>query len=426
VTVAENEAPTQPYWLEATRSGDLYTWRNVDRQILPFEPPRISAEVTIEINGVDVIFSQPVEYRFADDIRGEIRRPLTVVPPFSVDLDEDQLLIKPSGRAQTKRLTMSITNHSARTLIGHASLNFRQTVGWKYTTSTPTFRLPKNGDKATIVFDVSVPPHVQPGKYEIIAQAAVGEIKTSSQVNLVTYPHIQTHRFYTEAVANALVLDLQTIPLRIGYIAGTGDKVAEAIGRMGLTVSIIDERELASGDLAKYEVIVVGIRASEVRKDFIANNQRLLSWVEDGGTLIVQYQRPVYLEQALAPFPAQMGPRVADENAPVKILQPSHPIFNFPNRITVEDFKGWVQERNLYNFSTMDPKYLPLLESHDAGEPENKGGLVLADVGKGKYVYCSYSLFRQLPAGVPGAYRLFANILSFAKARRAKSGAFTR
>ena len=181
---------------------------------------------------------------------------------------------------------------------------------------------------------------------------------------------------------------------------------------------MISERELASGDLSKYDTIVIGIRAYQVRSDTVANNKRLMDFANNGGTLIVQYQLPQYSQMNALPYPAQMGPRVVDENAEVKILKPAHPIFNFPNRIAASDFVGWVQERNLYNFSTMDPKYTGLLESHDAGEPENSGGLVIADVGKGKFIYCSYSLFRQLPAGVPGAYRLLANMLSIQSAAR--------
>lgn len=171
-----------------------------------------------------------------------------------------------------------------------------------------------------------------------------------------------------------------------------------------------------NGNLSRFDVIVVGIRAYQVRSDVVANNKRLLDFANAGGTLIVQYQLPGYAQQNLAPFPHAMGPRTSDENAEVKIAVPEHPVFNFPNKISGTDFAGWVQERNLYNFSTMDPKYTGLLETHDAGEAENKGGLVIADVGKGKYIYCSYSLFRQLPAGVPGAYRLLANMLSLPKA----------
>lgn len=239
----------------------------------------------------------------------------------------------------------------------------------------------------------------------------------------LAYEHIQTHRIYRPAKVDVKLIDLQVAPVRVGYIRGSGDRVYEAIQQLGLEIEEVDERTLASGDLSKFDTIVVGIRAYQVRPDLVSNNRRLIDFAEKGGTLIVQYQLPqTYSQQNLAPFPAQQGPRVVDENAPVKILQPTHPIFNFPNKITSADFEGWVQERNLYNFSTMDPKYVGLLESHDAGEPENKGGLVVADIGKGKYIYCSYSLFRQLPAGVPGAYRLLANLLNSGKTTSAGRG----
>jgi hypothetical protein len=183
---------------------------------------------------------------------------------------------------------------------------------------------------------------------------------------------------------------------------------------------------LASGDLTKYDTIVVGIRASETRPDYVANNQRLFDYVKNGGNMIVQYQRGQFANSGLAPFTVNMADtqrtaagsiaRVVDENAKVTILEPTHPVFNFPNKIGDDDFKGWVQERNAYNMATFDPQYMPLLESHDAGEQENKGGLVTVKLGKGNWTYCSYSFFRQLPAGVSGAYRLFANILSLPKA----------
>jgi hypothetical protein len=188
-------------------------------------------------------------------------------------------------------------------------------------------------------------------------------------------------------------------------------------------LELLGENDLTSGDLSKYDVIVAGIRASQVRPDFTANHGRLLDYAKNGGTFIVQYQRPDY--ETFLPFPARMNARVADENAPVTILEPAHPAFNFPNKITNEDFKNWVQERNLYSFSAFDSNYKPLLEARDAGEAENKGGLMIAEIGGGRYVYVSYAFFRQLPAGVPGAYRIFANLLSLPKSakNRAMTGA---
>jgi hypothetical protein len=208
-------------------------------------------------------------------------------------------------------------------------------------------------------------------------------------------------------------MDLRAVTVKVGYVMGTGDEVPTAIRQLGSEVKMLETDDLESADLSVYDAIVIGIRAFHVRPDLASNYERLIDYVRNGGTLIVQYQQSDY--ERFLPFPGKIGPRVAEEDAPVTILQPDHPIFNIPNKITEIDFENWIQERNLSDLSTFDDYYLPLLESHDTGEPENKGGLVVAKIGKGNFVYCSYSLFRQLPAGVEGAYRLFANILSYAK-----------
>jgi hypothetical protein len=191
---------------------------------------------------------------------------------------------------------------------------------------------------------------------------------------------------------------------------------------MGVDVTLVDDEMLATGDLSRFDTIVVGIRASEGRPEFVANNGRLLQYVERGGTLIVQYQQNDYPSRNLPPYPVKSpgNSRVTDETATVTILAPMHPVFTFPNRIGPADFDGWVQERNLYAFGTLDGRYTPLLESRDPGEELQRGGEVYAEVGKGRYVYTAYSWFRQLPAGVPGAYRQMANLISLSKAPRSR------
>jgi len=220
----------------------------------------------------------------------------------------------------------------------------------------------------------------------------------------------------------AQVLDLKVAPVRIGYIMGSGDKVPQAIKRLGLDVTMLGEKELSTGDLSQFDTIIVGIRASQVRPDYVANNGRLTEFMNNGGTLIVQYQQQEFTRLGLLPYPAKMDGniRVVDENAPVKILQPANPIFNFPNKIGDDDWKNWVQERDLYCLTDFDAKYTPLLESHDQGEADSKGGMVVADVGRGRFVYTAYSWFRQLPVGNPGAYRIFANLISLPKAGKGR------
>jgi LmbE family N-acetylglucosaminyl deacetylase len=416
VGVPADAGVTQPYWLESPREGDLFSWPADGNQNLPFQPSPVEAEVKLEIDGQELTLTQPVQYRYADEARGEIRRDVNVVPALSISVDQKLLIVSESTKPQTRRIVMTVETHSEGAIHGQAGLSVHTNPEWRTVSSNAAVDLKKKGEKTSVVFDVTIPAKTPPGAYSISPQVGVGEGLASDEMHEIEYPHIQTHRYYTRAIVNVTVLDLKVAPVRVGYIMGSGDQVPDAIRQMGLDIKMLDEREISSGDLSKYDVIVVGVRASEVRDDFVAHAPKLLEYMNNGGTMIVQYQRPSYADQGLTPFPAKQGPRVVDENANVTILDPAHPIFNFPNKITGSDFSGWVQERNLYNFGTFDPKYTPLLEAHDAGEAENNGGLVIADVGKGKYVYCSYSLFRQLPAGVGGAYRLFANMLSLPKA----------
>ncbi len=428
VVVPENASPTQPYWLEEPRDGDLFRWPGSGVQTLPFQPPLAVAEISVQVNGREIALDQPVQFRFADPARGEIRRDLNVVPALSVGVDHELLIVPESSSEQTRKVTVSITNNSSHPISGAARLEAAGASGWKVNSSSPSFSLKNKGEKTSVVFDMTIPAGAKAGTYDITAAAAISGSVATQKMTVIAYPHIQTHRFYSPAATKVKVLDLKIAPINVGYVMGSGDEVPDAIRQLGLSVTMLTEKDLAAVDLEKFDTIVVGIRATETRPDLAANNQRLIEYVKNGGNLIFQYQRGQVLQQTLAPYPITMNDtqrtaagsiaRVVDEDANVTILEPKSPIFNFPNTITAADFVGWVQERNAYNIVTYDPKYTPLLESHDAGETENKGGLVTVKLGKGNWTYCSYSLFRQLPAGVSGAYRLFANLLSLPKAPR--------
>ena len=430
VTAALNAPLTQPYWLEKPRKNFTFDWTATDAaKNAPFQNQLATAEVTFELAGVDVTVSKPVQYRYADEIRGELRRDLNVVPRLSVALDTNLLVVPASAKAQKQRLVMSITNNLPGETKGAAKINLP--AGWILTPASAQFDLRAKGEKTALSFDITIPANAKINNYNLTAEVVANGQTYDQTMTEIAYPHIQTHRLYSKADVSTQVLDLKVAPVRVGYIMGSGDTVPEAIRRMGLNVTMLGETDLSTGDLSKFDTIVVGIRASQVRPDFVANNNRILDYVKAGGTLIVQYQRPDYVQQNLPPFPAKMDSqtkgeqrisnvRVVDENAPVKILVPAHPVFNYPNKIVQSDWNNWVQERDLYNLTTLDPNYVPLLESHDEGDPENMGGLVYAKVGKGNYIYNSYSFFRQLPTGNPGAYRLFANLLSLPKARPTK------
>lgn len=411
-------SPTQPYWLDLPRRNFTFDWSQAgNAKNYPFAKPILAARVKIKIGGEEIEVAQPVEYRFADDIRGEIRRYVNVIPALTLNLVSDLLIAPTSAGTKTYKLVMSVKNNSSSVSKGIAGIEVPK--GWKIVPDNANFELLRKGDKTALTFELTIPPGEKTGSYSLRAFASMSGKQFDNEISEISYPHIQTHRIYKKANVKVQVLDLKVAPVKVGYIMGSGDKVPDAIRRMGLDVTLLDEKDLSTGNLNRFDVIVVGIRASQVRPDFVANNGRLLEYMNNGGTLIVQYQQQEYIRLNLPPYPAKMDSnfRVVDENAPVKILVPSHPVFNFPNKISDDDWQGWVQERNLYGFTDFDrSKYTPLLESHDEGEPERIGGMVYAEFGKGQYLYTSYSWFRQLPAGNPGAYRIFANILSLPKA----------
>jgi len=421
VKAAQDAQLTQPYWLTEQRTGDLFRWPANSERTLPFTPPSLVADVRIEVGGKDFIFKQPVEYRYADQARGEIRRDINIVPTISLDLSPSLLIVPLSNKAQTRQVSIRIVSNQASDTIG--SMDLKLPKGWTVDSRFGVVKPGKKGESRSFNYNVTIPAGTRPGSYMIGGSFEFPKMEFGQSMTTIAYPHIQTHRFYKPAKTLVEVLDLKVAPVNVGYIIGSGDDVPAAIEQMGLKVTMLDAKDLASGDLSKFDTIVVGIRASETRPDLVSNNQRLLDYVKEGGNMIVQYQRGNWT--ALAPFAATTADtqrtaagsiaRVVDENAQVSILEPDNSILTFPNKISVNDFKNWVQERNAYNLVTFDPQYVPLLESHDAGESENKGGLVTAKLGKGNWTYCSYSMFRQLPAGVGGAYRLFANLLSLPK-----------
>lgn len=416
VTAPAEATPTTPYYLQQPRAGYLYQWPAGSPPGKPFAPPLMSAEVRLPVEGQTISLRQPVEFRYADDIRGELRRAVHVVPAITLALDPPLLMAPRAGEESRHTFTARACSHSRRQL--EATVRLTAPAGWRVSPPSAAIELPARGACRTTAFEVALPAAVQKGDYHVAAEARTGAATYRLAQQVISYPHIATHRLYSPAQAEVHVLDLKIAPVRVGYVMGSGDQVPEAIRRMGLSVTLLEERDLAAGDLSRFDTIVVGIKAANVRPDLIANNSRLLDFARQGGTLIVQFQQSPWIENRLAPFPVSIDiftpgrARVTDENAPVSVLAPGHPVFNFPNRITAEDWEGWVQERSLYNLTEWAPQYTPLLASADPGEPAQRGGQVHARLGKGHFIYTSYTWFRQLPAGVPGAYRLFANLLS--------------
>jgi LmbE family N-acetylglucosaminyl deacetylase len=426
VSVPTDAKLSEPYWLDTPRKNFNFDWQADDPKNMPFQPAMMTAETVLEIGGEEITVRRDVQYRYADDIRGEIRRDVNVVPKVNVELDSNLIVAAASTKPTKQKIVVSVTNNSVGETKGTLKLDLPK--GWTTVPAAADFVLKKRGEKTAAAFDLTIPANAKPDDYRLVANALVGGQSYDRTMQTIAYPHIQTHNRFGRAEIAAKILDLKVAPVRVAYIMGSGDKVPEAIKRLGLDVTMLEEKDLSTGDLSRFDTIVVGIRASQVRPDFVANNGRLLDYVRKGGTMIVQYQQNELIRENLLPYPAKMEAvingtqrisnlRAVDENAPVKILATTHPVFNFPNKITSKDFENWIQERHLYSLSSLDPQYVPLLESHDEGEPEINGGMVYVKLGKGHYVYNSYSFFRQLPTGNPGAYRIFANLLSLPKAK---------
>jgi LmbE family N-acetylglucosaminyl deacetylase len=419
VTVPATAPLTQPYFLEEPRQGDRYRWPPDAPKGAPFAPPLLVGEARVRVDDVEIVASEPVTYRFADPVRGEIRRVPAVVPKVTVRVDAPLFVIPLGSSPHRQRIVAQVTSFSRESVNG--TMRLRVPPGWTASPPEAPFTLKAAGEQVSTAFTITAPPTRTSGPVDIEAEARIGDVTFARELQLIAYPHIETHRLYWPARARAQIFDYKVAKVRLGYVMGSGDLVPEAIRRMGVDVTLLDAEMLETGNLSQFDTIVVGIRASETRPDFVANNGRLLRYVEGGGTLIVQYQQNEYGDQNLPPYAASVerNSRVSDERAPVKILAPGHPVFTFPNRITADDFNGWAQERNLYAFTEFDQqRYTPLLESSDPGESPQRGGQLYAEIGKGRYVYTAYAWFRQLPAGVPGAYRQFANLISLSKAPR--------
>ena len=419
-TPPENEPPTQPYWLAKQRTKDQFDWDDTMPRNLPFGPAVAHALVELTLSGQRVTINQPVEYRFADKTFGEIRRELKVAPAISLTLTPSMLIIPSGSQNRTREISIDITHNARKNTNGTLKLVAPQ--GWKVEADSRPLAFTRQGEKTARTYRVT-PPAGANGTFELKAVAESGGREYTNGYSVISYPHIENHFIYHPAATKVEVFDVKVAGnLKVGYIMGSGDDGPSALSQLGINVKQISPSELASGDLSVYDTIILGIRVYEVNEDVMSNNKRLLEYVSNGGTLIVQYNKDEFARGKFAPYPVQMqrGLRVTDENAPITVLDPGHPLFNFPNRIVDADWKGWVQERGLYFLSEWDSRYTPLLAAPDDTGTVLKGGQLIAQYGKGNYIFTGYAWFRQFPAGVPGAYRLFANMVSLPKAAAKK------
>lgn len=417
VTVPESAKYTQPYFTRGNPQTDtVYTVSDPGLLTEPWAPYPVHASATFSLgqsNGKAVSrISAVAKVKFVDPALGQSERPLAVGPAISVLLT-NPVAVAAVGGSGKPQIAVSVRSNVQDPV--HAVLRLKVPQGWSVEPASLNVDLDREGDVRNYSFEVK-PRDLREGTYQVTAVADYKGRQYEEGFKLITRPDLDSYYAYRFATEKVQAVDVKLPPrLNVGYIMGTGDEIPAVLRSVGLNISLISPQELASGDLARYDTIVTGIRAYDVRTDVREQNHRLLDYVRRGGTLVVQYNQSIgiFNEGHYTPYPATMSrERVSVEEQPVEILAPQDHIFSYPNKITSRDFDGWVQERGLYFMSQWDPKFTPLLSSHDPGEPPQRGGLLLAHYGKGIYIYSGYAFFRQLPAGVPGAIRLMTNLLS--------------
>ncbi len=408
---------TQPYFLMEPRTDALFTVKDQALLGLPESPAPLNALIKVDVDGTVIELPRGILYRYVDRSTGELVRPFRIVPPVSVRLTQDALLFP----GIESRKVEVVLNSNLPKLAGTLKLSLP--AGWKSEPMSQDFTFSTADEERALAFTVTPPAQESSGLLKAVALVNGREISHGTRT--IQYPHIPPQTLAPPSEARLVRTTVKNLSKRVGYIMGAGDEVPDALRQLGCDVTLLTAEDLATGNLSQYDAIVTGVRAFNTRPDLRANSQHLYDdYVAKGGTFIVQYNvleggfmggDPTLLSK-VGPYPITTSrDRITDETAPISFPKPDHRLLQFPNRIQPQDFEGWVQERGLYFASKWDDRYEPLFSSYDPGEKPSLGGTLITKYGQGTYIFTPMAWFRQLPAGVPGAYRLFANFLSAGK-----------
>jgi LmbE family N-acetylglucosaminyl deacetylase len=407
--IPENTSYSQPYWLR--QPGTLGTFAVDDQKLigLPENPPHLPAEIALRVSRQELHYIVDTRYRKVDPVAGELRQPLVIAPPVFTDFANGVVMFATN---QPKSVPVRVT---AATGPAKGQLKLAAPEGWQVEPTAVPIDL--KGADAEIVAAFTVKPPEQNSEGTLRAIASIDGREYSFGRVRISYPHIGVHILMPAAEVKVVRADIRRKGERIGYIPGAGDDVPESLQQIGYTVKMLTDADITAKNLAQFSAVVLGIRAYNTDDRISTWLPELFSYVNGGGVTIVQYNTTADLKtKEMGPYPLEISrDRVTDENAEVRILAPNNPVMITPNKITSKDFEGWVQERGLYFPNKWDPAWTAILSCNDPKEKPLDGGLLVAKSGKGFFVYTSYSWFRQLPAGVPGAYRLFANMVSLGK-----------
>lgn len=404
--IPQNKASTTPYWL--TEKGTLGMYKVSDTSLigLPETPPAFIVKFNLVIENQEFEIERPLVYKFNDPTKGEIYKPFAVVPKVSVNVEEKVLIF---GNGSSQNVAVRVKSFSDDV---NGNLKLKAPAGWKISPAEQQVSLSFKGEEKLFWFEVTAPE--SQSESELIPQLEIEGKVFNLQLVEINYDHIPEQKVLLPGGAKIVKIEIEKKGERIGYIAGAGDSVPENLRQIGYDVQMISPQNMTPEFLKNFDAIVLGIRAFNVVPELKFKNKTLFDYVKNGGNLIVQYNtdRGLVTEE-IAPFDLKLSrDRVTDENSEVKFINPNHPSLNYPNKITEDDFKGWKQERGLYFPSDWSREFVPVISMRDKGEPNSEGSLLIAKYGKGNYIYTGLSFFRELPEGVPGAYRLFANLLS--------------
>jgi LmbE family N-acetylglucosaminyl deacetylase len=409
VTLKGSNLLSQPYWLEKPHALGTFTVDSLAKIGLAENPMGSSVLFKVKIGDQEIVKRMPVVYKYTDQVRGELYEPLIIAPPVTATLAEKAFVFNGN---ESKVISVQLRSFTDAV---SGSLKPSLPSGWKSSPENINFSLSKKGDEQLLTFTVTPGGNSTGGK--LVLDAIVEGRKYSYGLRVIDYEHIPVQTLFPPAEAKVEKVDLKLAGKRIGYIPGAGDLIPESLKQIGFDVINLTENQLMNADLSGYDAIVTGVRFYNINENLKSIQPKLMKYVENGGVLLVQYNvnSPLKINN-LGPYPFSLTrDRVTEEDAPVQVLEPQDPAFNYPNRITSKDFDGWIQERGLYFATGLDEHYKPLISLKDSGEQASTGALLVTPYGKGKYVYTGISFFRQLPAGVPGAYRLFVNLLSLPK-----------
>ncbi|HVM87956.1 MAG TPA: PIG-L family deacetylase [Puia sp.] len=404
ILVSDKKPITNPYWLDEEMSPGSYNVNDQTKIGDAQSQPAFEVQFNLNIDGADIVFSKPVQYRFTDAVRGDTYQPLTILPRLTAHIDPELLLFI-DGR--TKSFEAGIRKHTAKNISPEIEL-----------TNTGGMDIKQESKTHGIIYDYSAKP--EKAEQKVLVSELLfkqnGKSENAKELKTISFDHIPRIDYFLNTKIKFVVADVKISGRRMGYIDGAGDKVPSALQQMGYDIVMLKEKDIVAGNLQQFDAIITGVRAYDVHPWLNDKYDVLMDYINNGGNLIVQYNRQNTIGNTkvrFGPYPFEISnTRVTDENAEVKFLNPEHQVLNFPNKITPNDFEGWVQERGIYFAGQTDARYQTVLSMHDAGETEHNTSLIIADYGKGKFVYTGLVFFRELPAGVPGAYRLLANIIA--------------